>query len=61
MYKQAVVHGKCEEGLRKLREQYQQPFGPSAGQHHRVFRFSWGTAGEWGLRVNPPGTPQQQN
>ena len=55
------MQGKCEEGLRKLLEQYQQPFRPSAGQHHRVFRFSWRTAGEWGLRVNPPDTPQQQN
>ena len=61
LYKQAVVQGKCEQGPRKLAEQYQQPLGHPAGQHHRVYRFSWRTAGEWRLRVNPPGTPQQQN
>ena len=62
-HKHAVVQGKCEEGLSKLEEQYNLPLADPTGadEHHRVFRFSWRTAGGWGLRVNAPGTPQQHH
>ena len=61
-HKQAVVQGKCEEGLRKLGKQYHLPLAHPTGadKHHRIFRLSWRTAAEWGLHVTPPGTQQQK-